>query len=160
MARQAGTIESYNSIFETISNATGIVYDVSCVAIESNNQDRIFADYANANYRLRAGSRALNMGENIPHVNGEEIFLEDYTDMDFTARIKDCTVDAGAYEYDNTENIAPDANRIYYVTEVGGGAGQRFFARQCRVRNEVASRADPCGTAGRHHRADLYRAGG
>lgn len=52
--------------------------------------------------------------------------LSDYTDMDFTARIKDCTVDAGAYELENIENTRPyvdaQANTAtYYVTYSGYG---------------------------------------
>ena len=54
------------------------------------------------------------------------IDLSDYTDMDFTARIKDCTVDAGAYELENIENTRPyvdaQANTAtYYVTYGGYG---------------------------------------
>lgn len=54
------------------------------------------------------------------------IDLSDYTDMDFTARIKDCTVDAGAYELENIENTKPNVNTqdntaTYYVTYSGYG---------------------------------------
>ena len=83
----------------------------------------LFESYSGGNYRLQANAaEAINVGENIAtDLNNNIVDLFDYTDMDFTARIKDCTVDAGAYEYDNTENIAPDASRIYYVTEVWAG---------------------------------------
>ena len=113
------TVRCNNSIFETLASLNGISY-TECLAVGASSQNSIFVDYANKNFRLRANSPALNMGENIPHVNGKDIFLEDYTDMDFTARIKDCTVDAGAYELDNTENIHP-TNNVFYVTEMGAG---------------------------------------
>ena len=43
------------------------------------------------------------------------------TDMDYTNRIKDCTVDIGAYERDNEDTTFPDANGVYYVTFMGFG---------------------------------------
>ena len=46
------------------------------------------------------------------------------TDMDYTDRIKDCTVDIGAYELDNTANTKPDIENntaTYYVTYNGRG---------------------------------------
>ena len=125
IARQAGTIESYNSIFETTDNATGVVFDPTCKAVGSGNVNGIFAGYDGKNFRLSGGSPALNMGENVPRVNGKDIVLLDYTDMDFSDRIKDCTVDAGAYELDNKENIRPDdANDVYVYYVTIGGKGQ------------------------------------
>lgn len=49
--------------------------------------------------------------------------------MDYTNRIKDCAIDIGAYEADNTANIAPQektnsagiVDYIYYVTQNGWG---------------------------------------
>ena len=54
------------------------------------------------------------------------------TDMDYTNRIKDCTIDIGAYEADNTANIKPQektngtgttaiTDYVYYVTQNGAG---------------------------------------
>lgn len=47
--------------------------------------------------------------------------LFDYTDMDYTDRVKDCTVDAGAYERKNEDMVEPDAAGVYYVTFNGNG---------------------------------------
>ena len=63
---------------------------------------------------------SLVKGENF-NEGSADIDLFDYTDMDFSDRIKDCTVDAGAYERDNKENISPDINGVYYVTIDGSG---------------------------------------
>ena len=49
------------------------------------------------------------------------IDLFDYTDMDFTDRIKDCTVDIGAYERKNEDMVRPDGKGVYYVTFNGNG---------------------------------------
>ena len=71
------------------------------------------------------GNKCLNGGTtNV----GNGIILPE-TDMDYTNRIKDCAIDIGAYEADNTANIAPQANTndagivdyIYYVTQNGWG---------------------------------------
>ena len=82
------------------------------------------------NFRLNeanglAGNKCLNGGTtNV----GNGIILPE-TDMDYTNRIKDCAIDIGAYEADNTTNIAPQektnsagiVNYIYYVTQNGWG---------------------------------------
>lgn len=131
VATQEGDIECYYSIFESLTNVNrtdrSITYDSSC---EIGNTG-IFVNPVNnmsfANFRLKGTATvALNKGINIPKVNGKEIDLSEYTDMDFTARIKDCTVDAGAYELENIENTRPyvdaQANTAtYYVTYSGYG---------------------------------------
>lgn len=63
---------------------------------------------------------SLVKGDNF---NENEVFIDlfGYTDMDFTDRIKDCTIDAGAYERSNQDNVKPDANGYYYVTQNGAG---------------------------------------
>lgn len=71
------------------------------------------------------GNKCLNGGTtNV----GKGIILPE-TDMDYTNRIKDCAIDIGAYEADNTTNIAPQektnsagiVDYIYYVTQNGWG---------------------------------------
>lgn len=71
------------------------------------------------------GNKCLNGGTtNV----GNGIILPE-TDMDYTNRIKDCAIDIGAYEADNTANIAPQektnsagiVDYIYYVTQNGWG---------------------------------------
>lgn len=47
--------------------------------------------------------------------------LFDYTDMDYTDRVKDCTVDAGAYERKNEDMVKPDDKGVYYVAFNGNG---------------------------------------
>ena len=119
-----GIIECYNSIFSSTNNVGSgdkrVTYDSSCL---SGANTSIFEGAAYGNYRIDgdgAGSIAINRGENEPVIDGETYFLMDYTDMDFTARIKDCTIDAGAYEFEQT-TATPDANGIYYVTQNGAG---------------------------------------
>lgn len=77
------------------------------------------------NYRLNSTTWCLNNGaEDLGNdYQGKQIVLPS-TDVDFTNRIKDCTVDIGAYELDNEENIkCTSSNRIgtYYVSQNGTG---------------------------------------
>lgn len=125
VATQEGSIECFYSIFESTQN----VYGGQQYSITYNNcivrKNSIFADYNNGNYRLR-GNDGANMGIDMPVVDGKEIDLSEYTDMDFTDRIKDCRVDAGAYESENETNIAYETDSqtnslVYYVTQNGNG---------------------------------------
>lgn len=69
------------------------------------------------NYRLTKETSCLNHGTNeLPN----DITLPE-TDVDFTDRIKDCTVDIGAYERNNEDAVTPDGEGVYYVTFSGSG---------------------------------------
>lgn len=68
------------------------------------------------NYRLSATSTCVNKGTS--NITGVTL---PSTDMDYTNRIKDCTIDIGAYERDNQDNVKPDNNGFYYVTQNGAG---------------------------------------
>ena len=123
VASNGGDIEYYSSISESITNKGQAGKSVSYIDCISGTT-AIFNDATGGDYRINgagAGSIAINSGNNEPVINGETYVLMDYTDMDFTDRIKDCTIDAGAYEFDNTVNTKPDANGIYYVTQNGAG---------------------------------------
>lgn len=73
------------------------------------------------NYRLSAKSTCVNKGTS--NITG--ITLPS-TDMDYTDRIKDCTIDIGAYELDNIANTKPKVSTdgltaTYFVTQNGAG---------------------------------------
>lgn len=97
---------------------------------ESGNNFRFRNARLKNNFRLNEsdgldGNKCLNGGTTEV---GNGIILPE-TDMDYTNRIKDCAIDIGAYEADNTENIAAEAKTntagivdyIYYVTSNGYG---------------------------------------
>ena len=125
-----GVINCFNTITSDtkdryINENKGIHY-VNSMSV--TDVGTIFKDVPNKDFRLKAGSPALNMGNDAPVVDGDTIYLEYYTDMDFTDRIKDCRVDAGAYETENEKNIKAegegkaDADTLtYYVTQNGAG---------------------------------------
>ena len=97
---------------------------------ESGNNFRFRNARLKNNFRLyEAGGLTGNMCLNGGTTNvGNGIILPE-TDMDYTNRIKDCAIDIGAYEADNTANIAPQektnggsiVDYIYYVTQNGWG---------------------------------------
>ena len=137
VSSNGGYINCNYTISSSTTNASrnngAVTYTNSVVRSTS-----VFADYANGNYRLGSMDGA-NMGLDAPTVNGETIYLSEYTDMDFTDRIKDCRVDAGAYERNNTDNISAEVvgnTRIFYVTQNGSGttAGNSVSNAACATK--------------------------
>lgn len=121
-----------NKFQESDGNFTGtdLAFPFEDQTYESGNNFRFRNARLKNNFRLNeanglAGNKCLNGGTtNV----GNGIILPE-TDMDYTNRIKDCAIDIGAYEADNTANIAPQENTnsanivdyIYYVTQNGWG---------------------------------------
>ena len=138
---QRGRINLYSCLLNTDTqrlsqgNVT-ITYDSNCLNYTAGSSlpwTGIFEnvsedDFSRSNYRLNGTPSTINMGVNqIYDTDGTiKVDLFDYTDMDFTARIKDCTVDAGAYELENIDGTRPEVNStnntaVYYVTQNGDG---------------------------------------
>lgn len=89
--------------------------------IGGNADENPFADNTARNtndFRLSANSSCVNNGT---LQAGDVTINLPSTDMDYTNRIKDCTVDIGAYERDNEDTTQPDENGVYYVTWTGFG---------------------------------------
>lgn len=96
------------------------------VTYESRHNTHLYPKFvaeSGGNYRLDAGSPAINTGtEAIPGVT-----IPDY-DAEYTARIKDCSIDMGAFESTNESNISYTTQTeneqtigIYYVSQYGAG---------------------------------------
>ena len=140
VSRNGGYINCNYSITSNVQNASrnngAVTYNNSVVRTTS-----IFADYAKGNYRLGTMDGA-NMGIDAPVVNGTTVDLSEYTDMDFTDRIKDCRVDAGAYErtnIDNTDAKVDGDTRIFYVTQNGAGttSGNSLTNAACATKLQI-----------------------
>lgn len=126
------SIDSNSKFLESDGNFTGtdLAFPFEDQTYESGNNFRFRNARLKNNFRLYeagglAGNKCLNGGTtNV----GNGIILPE-TDMDYTNRIKDCAIDIGAYEADNTTNIAPQKKTnsaniidyIYYVTQNGWG---------------------------------------
>lgn len=144
------TLKLYNTIFygnsnkaigvSLVSNFNGAwnCYVSTASAIDADVQGKIYnsrigtnltspfediqAQTSN-NYRLNATTWCLNNGEeDLGNDYQGNLVTLPYTDVDFTDRIKDCTIDIGAYERLNQDNVKCDAEGIYYVTENGSGS--------------------------------------
>lgn len=122
-----------SKFLESDGNFTGTkaeAFPFEIQTYESGNNFRFRNARLKNNFRLYeagglTGNECLNGGTtNV----GNGIILPE-TDMDYTDRIKDCAIDIGAYEADNTANIAPQektndasiVDYIYYVTQNGWG---------------------------------------
>lgn len=121
-----------NKFQESDGNFTGtnLAFPFEDQTYESGNNFRFRNARLKNNFRLYeagglTGNKCLNGGTtNV----GNGIILPE-TDMDYTNRIKDCAIDIGAYEADNTANITPQektnsagiVDYIYYVTQNGWG---------------------------------------
>lgn len=98
------------------------------VKFPETNGNRIGSDLENPfgnsnpqtsnNFRLKAGNYCVNNGTLLA---GDVKINLPSTDMDYTNRIKDCTVDIGAYERDNEDTTSPDSEGNFYVTWRGFG---------------------------------------
>ena len=104
--------------------------------------DRTPANKEDANYRLQGTSPCINAGNNNP----EGITLPE-TDMDYTDRFKDCSIDIGAYEIDQREPILPAIKTIHgeevgviYVTKAANGTvdGSSWTNAACEAKLQKA----------------------
>ena len=125
--------DSDSKFLESDGNFTGtdLAFPFEDQSYESGNNFRFRNARLKNNFRLYetgglTGNKCLNGGTtNV----GNGIILPE-TDMDYTNRIKDCAIDIGAYEADNTANIAAEVKTnnkgeveayVYYVTQNGWG---------------------------------------
>lgn len=114
-------------------DATKVEVHYSCVKIvddsknlarynDGENTNKYSDPFLETNYQLGIGSVCINSGtENV----GYGVDIPDY-DADYTDRIKDCAIDMGAFELDNTENIKYESENegteyVYYVSQNGNG---------------------------------------
>ena len=140
-----GVMNIHNSIVDKMNNTGSgdkAIYFTDCATATMDN--KLFAtpgsysdNFKGLNMRLAKGSVAINKGDVNPVLNGQVYDLSNYTDMDYTERVKDCSIDVGAYEYNDAYAITPDVTTvdgqaIYYVTPFGSG---------------VASAEDPANAA-------------
>src|SRR5690606_17564695 len=80
----------------------------------NSDDDPLFVDAAQGNYSLRAGSPAINAGDNTVFYPGETPDLSAITtDIAGSPRTKGGLIDIGAYEI--SDDITPDARGIVYV---------------------------------------------
>ncbi len=110
------TIGSYTAKNSLIKDNT----DTSNGNIDANGltEASIFNDYTNGDYTLKAGSAALNSGDNSLYTGLSASTL----DLAGNRRLISGKIDLGAYE-SQVLVITPDANNIVYVNSSADGTG-------------------------------------
>jgi len=134
----SGSVNAADKFKESDGNITGekAVFPFAVTGYETKNDIRFHKARLQNDFRLNeadglAGNPCLNGGtQNV----GDGVKLPD-TDMDYTNRVKDCEIDIGAYEADNTANITAQevmnvedtenhagvTDYVFYVTQNGAG---------------------------------------
>lgn len=114
------------------------------------DNDLLFVDTSIGNYRLHNGSPAINRGDNDP----DGVILPDY-DADYKARIQNCAVDIGAYEFTAKDLITPELTMsedgttvkyaTYYVTENGSGKSTGDSPQNAACKEELQAVLNKAG---------------
>lgn len=93
-------------------------------------------------YHLKAASPCFNTGtEDIKDASGNDVTIPDY-DAEYTDRIKDCTIDIGAYEFNGAAAVEPTVTgeqAVFYVTHNGFGTrtGKNATNAACAAKLQV-----------------------
>jgi len=81
-----------------------------------------------------------------------DVDLFEYNDMDYNERVQDCTVDAGAFEYNGAYDITPTTtnvdgkvNAIFFVTEPGKGLASAADADNAACKEKLQKVLDAAG---------------
>lgn len=113
------------------------------------------------NYRLAGTSTCVNRGVESIEQNGETINFDlPSTDMDYTNRIKDCTVDIGAYERDNEDTTQPDENGVYYVTWTGFGNASANSPQNAACADKLQTVLNAAGTQAKNRQPVFVKIAG
>lgn len=116
---------------------------------------------ASGNYRLAGTSTCVNRGVESIEQNGETINFDlPSTDMDYTNRIKDCTVDIGAYERDNEDTTQPDENGVYYVTWTGFGNASANSPKNAACADKLQTVLNAAGTQAKNRQPVIVKIAG
>lgn len=130
----------------------------------NNANDNPFAffednnSYTNNDFRLKDGSSCVNNGT---LQAGNVVINLPSTDMDYTNRIKDCTVDIGAYERDNEDTTFPDEKTgVYYVTWTGFGDASADSPQNAACADKLQTVLDAAGERAASGKAAIVKIAG
>lgn len=128
--------------------------------IGGNADENPFADNTARNtndFRLSANSSCVNNGT---LQAGDVTINLPSTDMDYTNRIKDCTVDIGAYERDNEDTTQPDENGVYYVTWTGFGNASANSPQNAACADKLQTVLNAAGTQAKNRQPVIVKIAG
>lgn len=165
-------INNFNGAWNCfVQSNTSLDWNVQNKLYSSNYGTRLDSPFESANaqsknnYRLNSSTWCLNNGaEDLGKDYLGNVVALPYTDVDFTDRIKDCAVDVGAYEKDNSENIGYEIKTTdggatsynFYVSEEGAGlrSGANPANAACEMKlQQILNRAGKL--ASEHQDADV-----
>lgn len=165
-------IDNFNGAWNCfVQSNTSLDWNVQNKLYSSNYGTRLDSPFESANaqsennYRLNSSTWCLNNGaEDLGKDYLGNVVALPYTDVDFTDRIKDCAVDVGAYEKDNSENIGYEIKTTdggatsynFYVSEEGAGlrSGANPANAACEMKlQQILNRAGEL--ASKHQDADV-----
>lgn len=161
--------EAYNCyVAGNMSAALAQKFTVACGnqtnAINGSPLPNPFEDVnaqTSGNYRLAGTSTCVNRGVESIEQNGETINFDlPSTDMDYTNRIKDCTVDIGAYERDNEDTTQPDENGVYYVTWTGFGNASANSPENAACADKLQTVLNAAGTQAKNRQPVIVKIAG
>ena len=112
------------------------------------------------NYELSANSPCINSGISEGLMNEGQPVVLPSTDMNYTARIKDCTVDIGAYERDNEDTTQPDENGVYYVTWTGFGNASANSPENAACADKLQTVLNAAGTQAKNRQPVIVKIAG
>lgn len=112
------------------------------------------------NYELSANSPCINSGISEGLMNEGQPVVLPSTDMNYTARIKDCTIDIGAYERDNEDNTQPDENGVYYVTWTGFGNASANSPENAACADKLQTVLNAAGTRANNGQTAIVKIAG
>ena len=161
-------INNFNGAWNCfVQSNTSLDWNVQNKLYSSNYGTRLDSPFESANaqsennYRLNSSTWCLNNGaEDLGNDYQRHPVVLPYTDVDFTDRIKDCAVDVGAYEKDNSENIGYEIKTTsgsatsynFYVSEDGAGlrSGANPDNAACEMKlQQILTRAGELASANR-----------
>lgn len=167
------TVETFNEAYNcyvagSMSDDLAQKFTVACGnqtnAINGRPLPNPFEDVnaqTSGNYRLAGTSTCVNRGVESIEQNGETINFDlPSTDMDYTNRIKDCTVDIGAYERDNEDTTQPDKNGVYYVTWTGFGNASADSPENAACADKLQTVLNAAGTRANSEQTAIVKIAG
>ncbi|PRY84331.1 choice-of-anchor Q domain-containing protein, partial [Mongoliibacter ruber] len=110
------TVISFSLIQGLNSESNG---NISAVGLST---DDVFEDFENGNYRLKAGSPAINTGNPDTDISLFPVGPDGPIDLGGNPRVSGRRIDMGVFEF--ITQISPDENNILYVQKGGRGTAE------------------------------------
>lgn len=158
--QNGGIMTLTNCMTSDITNETSGSNSITFTNCHTGSKEDLFVtpgvygnDFATLDLRLKSDALgAINHGVDAPTIMGQMYDLSTYTDMDYLPRIQDCSIDIGAYEFNNAYAITPQINTedgkttaVYYVTPKGRGTASATNPENAACADKLQKVLDAAG---------------